>query len=514
MAGLASSTAAKEKQGGENKASDDDAGTKSTSGDGMAGQREAAGNAQMAGSSKVDRRGDARNSELEAGMGSSKGLATDSGGSAGKNGGQTTRASVDDTIPVQNALEAKLETEQATLQWLAQIPHDPVRFLRLRIAAEHKQRQDKGMAIQSKDSLWCLVAMARIILLAVPFCLAGTMAHAQDQPQFAGRIWVDVDQRNRLPFVQEMILLRLRGTYTRPVALVKTEQPALPGFRWMLIGKDEWSEAVENSPQVRGFEQVIAVFAQRSGNLVIPPFIQNLTFIDRGGARITTVIQSEPVTIQVAPELTDASSWWLAARSITAKEDWSHDPDGIDIGQSAKRSITISGVGVTDDQLPPRPEIKIPGLIVVPATPVRKTEIGLGKPLKQMDLKKTRPLQDCRGEGRSDFISDLFMDNPPGYWRPGNSAGYRNPLVQYGPKFYAAHRNFRTHRCTKGYRSNTCRHGTVAWDRRAIRQAWDGFHRSCFDCNCLCCRFDRDLTFVFAAISRANRENCPTLARL
>ncbi|MEJ1117241.1 hypothetical protein V9K92_01990 [Phyllobacterium sp. CCNWLW109] len=153
-AGVASSTAAKEKQGGENEASDDDAGTKSTSGDGMAGQREAAGNAQIAGSSKVDRRGDARNSELQAGMGSSKGAATDSGGSAGKNGGQTTRASVDDTIPVQAALESKLETEQATLQWLAQIPDDPVRFLRLRIAAEHKQRQEKGIAIQSKDSLW------------------------------------------------------------------------------------------------------------------------------------------------------------------------------------------------------------------------------------------------------------------------------------------------------------------------------------------------------------------------
>jgi Ca-activated chloride channel family protein len=154
VAGLASATAAKEKQGGENKASDDDEGTKSTSGDGMAGQREAAGNAQMAGSSKVDRRGNAQDSELQAGMGASKGSATDSGGSSGKNGGQTTRASVDDSKPAPNALEAKLESKQATLQWLAQIPDDPVRFLRLRISAEHKQRQEKGIAVQSKDSLW------------------------------------------------------------------------------------------------------------------------------------------------------------------------------------------------------------------------------------------------------------------------------------------------------------------------------------------------------------------------
>lgn len=249
-------------------------------------------------------------------------------------------------------------------------------------------------------------AMARMILLALTLAVAATMARAQDQPQPVARIWVDVDQTDRLPFVQEMILLRLRGTYTRPVALVKTQQPALPGFRWMLIGTDEWSDTVENSPQVRGFEQVIAVFAQQSGNLVIPPFVQNLTYIDRDGARVSTVIQTEPVTIQVAPELTDASSWWLAARSITAKEEWSRDPDGIDIGQSVKRSITLTGVGVTDDQLPPRPEIRASGLIVVPAAPVRKTEIGLGKPLNQLPrLKKPGPYKIV--EGREGPISSV-----------------------------------------------------------------------------------------------------------
>ncbi|MGH6858620.1 MAG: hypothetical protein ACRECY_00105, partial [Phyllobacterium sp.] len=217
---------------------------------------------------------------------------------------------------------------------------------------------------------------------------------------------MNVDQTNRPPFVQEMILLRLRGSYTRPVALFKTEQPALRGFRWMFIGKDEWFDAVENGLQVRGFEQVIAVFAQRSGNLVIPPFIQDLTYIDRGGARVSTVIRSEPVTIQIAPVPTDAGSWWLAAHSVTTMEDWSRDPDGMEIGQSVKRTITISGVGVTDDQLPPRPEIKMPGLIVIPAAPVRKTNIGLGKPLKQLPgLKKPGPYTIV--EGREGPISSV-----------------------------------------------------------------------------------------------------------
>jgi hypothetical protein len=249
-------------------------------------------------------------------------------------------------------------------------------------------------------------AVTRTILLTVVFFLMGTMVHAQDQSEPAGRIWVDVDHTNRPPFVQEMILLRLRGIYSRPVALFKTEQPAFHGFRWMFIGKDEWSDAVENGLQVRGFEQVIAVFAQRSGDLVIPPFIQNLTYIDRSGARVSTVIQTEPVTIQVAPEPTAASSWWLAAHSITATDEWSDDPNDLDIGRSVKRSITIKGVGVTDDQLPPRPEIRVPGLIVVPAAPVRKTDIGLGKPLKQMPgLKK--PGLFTIVEGREGPISSV-----------------------------------------------------------------------------------------------------------
>lgn len=249
-------------------------------------------------------------------------------------------------------------------------------------------------------------AIVSAFFLIAAYCLAGTAGHAQNQPRPAGRIWVDVDRRDRPPFVQEMILLRLRGIYTRPVALFKTEQPPLDGFRSMLIGKDEWSDTVENGLQVRGFEQVIAVFAQRSGNLVIPPFVQNLTYIDRNGARVSTVIQTEPVAIQVAPVLTDASSWWLAAHSVAATENWSGNPDGMDIGQSVRRSITINAVGVTDDQLPPRPEITAPGLIIIAAAPVRKTEIGLGKPLKQMPgLKKPGPYTIV--EGRAGPISTV-----------------------------------------------------------------------------------------------------------
>jgi hypothetical protein len=251
-----------------------------------------------------------------------------------------------------------------------------------------------------------LAKMANMVLVIATCFLTVTMAQAQDRSKPAGHIWVDVDQLGRPPFVQEMILLRLRGIYTRPVALAKTEQPALEGFRWMLIGKDEWSDSVENGSQVRGFQQVIAVFAQRSGNLVIPPFIQNLTYIDRSGARISTVIQTEPVTIRVAPVPTDASSWWLAAHSLAATDNWSDDPKDIDIGQSVKRSITITGVGVTDDQLPPRPEIKVPGLIVVPAAPVRKTVIGLGKPLKHiLEPKKPGPYRIV--EGREGPISSV-----------------------------------------------------------------------------------------------------------
>lgn len=149
----ANAKATRENRGTDSTAADDDTPT-SSFGEGMAGDKEAGGASKSPGTSRVDRRGAARPGESETGQASSKGAATDSAGRSGRSGGMTSAAAADETAPPGAERPPLDETAQATLQWLAAIPDDPVKFLRLRIAAEHQHRIQSGTAVPPGADPW------------------------------------------------------------------------------------------------------------------------------------------------------------------------------------------------------------------------------------------------------------------------------------------------------------------------------------------------------------------------
>lgn len=51
-------------------------------------------------------------------------------------------------------MRARLETEQATEQWLNRIVDDPGRFLSARIALESRRRRASGTAVETEDDAW------------------------------------------------------------------------------------------------------------------------------------------------------------------------------------------------------------------------------------------------------------------------------------------------------------------------------------------------------------------------
>lgn len=149
----ANAKASREHRGADSVAAEDETPT-SSFGDGMAGDKEAGGASKSPGTSRVDRRGKARPGESELGQASSKGAATDSAGRAGRSGGLTSAAATDESAPPEAERPPLDESEQATLQWLAAIPDDPVKFLRLRIAAEQHRRIQAGTAVPPGADPW------------------------------------------------------------------------------------------------------------------------------------------------------------------------------------------------------------------------------------------------------------------------------------------------------------------------------------------------------------------------
>ena len=103
-----------------------------------------------------------------------------------------------------------------------------------------------------------------------------------------------------------------------------------------------------------------AVYPQKSGSLQVPAIGFTAREVQPGrsllGARLGRRLRmaSEPIDIEVKPVPdTFPGEVWLPARSLTLEESWSVDPDGLSVGDSTTRTLTLVADGLQGSQLPP-----------------------------------------------------------------------------------------------------------------------------------------------------------------
>lgn len=224
------------------------------------------------------------------------------------------------------------------------------------------------------------------------------------------RLRLEIVSNGRTPFVQEMVLVTVRGFYTIPIALTKLEVPPMEGFRVLTVGREHWSEAEEDGVQGRGMEQTLALFPQESGTLTIPPIVQRLTIVGGDGKRVEVAIATAATPLSIAPPPADAGDWWLPARRLTLTETWSEPPEALAIGRPVRRVVTLEAEGVTDDQLPPPPVLKADRLIVFSEAPERRTVIAAtpkGKKGEALRQSMPRPGRLATVEGRDGPIGRI-----------------------------------------------------------------------------------------------------------
>ncbi|MEJ1162013.1 tetratricopeptide repeat protein [Prosthecomicrobium sp. N25] len=127
-----------------------------STGDGMAGDRETGTASTAPGGSKAARKGAAEQATTESGEGQARGSATDSEG-AGRSGGAAALAKAFEQAAIRQALVNKPFDNKsivASRQWLATLPDDPGRFLKLRLQVEREQRAEKGLAVPPGGDPW------------------------------------------------------------------------------------------------------------------------------------------------------------------------------------------------------------------------------------------------------------------------------------------------------------------------------------------------------------------------
>ena len=186
---------------------------------------------------------------------------------------------------------------------------------------------------------------------------------------------VTVEADSETPYVGEMILVTLTGTYDAYIALESFEDFRLRNFTWIQLGRDIWSKRRVRGQDIPSVERKIALYAQKAGPQTIGPFRHHLTLVAPGGERHVVDVLSNSVTLDIQPKPKSAGGWWLPAKDITLNDHWDMDPANLENGATVTRTVTIQATGQTADALPPPPKMRAPWLISFIAPEQRSTEL-------------------------------------------------------------------------------------------------------------------------------------------
>ena len=125
-----------------------------SSGEGLAGNKEASASASLPGNSKVARRGKAEQISVDSGKGQARGSASDAAGRGRTGAGSAMVAAA----PEREARRVTKSFEAHEIHpdrlWLQTLPDEPGRFLKLRLKAEQTRRIEAGTAIPGGSNPW------------------------------------------------------------------------------------------------------------------------------------------------------------------------------------------------------------------------------------------------------------------------------------------------------------------------------------------------------------------------
>lgn len=174
---------------------------------------------------------------------------------------------------------------------------------------------------------------------------------------------VTLEELPATPFQQEMVLATIHGVYKRHITRETLEQPDFEGFNWMQMGQDHWYESMLDGKTVKNMRRRMALFPDASGTLEIGSFKHKLTLLDEDNNWFEHTIESDPLTLDVAPA-PEGADWWFPVRNLQIRDDWSNSPDQLNTGEGVLRVVRVSALGASPDMIPPMPELHSPSAMI------------------------------------------------------------------------------------------------------------------------------------------------------
>ncbi|WP_161624257.1 BatD family protein [Spongiibacter marinus] len=188
------------------------------------------------------------------------------------------------------------------------------------------------------------------------------------------QVWLEADITPRRGYVQQILEYSVK-LYSSVNFLDATLDPLdVDNALVESLGESRYRQRIDGrSFQV--IERRYAVFPQRSGTLEIPALTLQArvesyrpSLLDPGRLLIR---RSPPMEIDIqSPPIDFDGALWLPAGNVEIFEEWSSDPEQLQVGESITRRVDIRAEGLMAAQLPALPRYDLAGAKLYPDQPI------------------------------------------------------------------------------------------------------------------------------------------------
>ena len=198
-----------------------------------------------------------------------------------------------------------------------------------------------------------------------------------DQPR---EFYVTANIDNQKIYLQQQILYTVKIHLSRDIVRGQLTQPELSGAIIEQIGEDQDYQEIIDGVRYRIIERKYAIIPQSSGTFTItgPIFEAEVETNSRRsfanfGRRETIARRAPNIDINVLPIPDSYSDTWLPSELVELTEQWQGNIEPLTVGEPVTRTITLTALGLTKEQLPTLSLPYHPSFKVYPEQPTLAT---------------------------------------------------------------------------------------------------------------------------------------------
>jgi hypothetical protein len=162
-------------------------------------------------------------------------------------------------------------------------------------------------------------------------------------------------------YVQQQITLTVKLHFAAELKRGSLSEPSLVSANILQIGKDKESESIIKGKRYRVIERVYAISPQKSGDMILksPIFSGEIikastrrsNFLSFADTQPVSVVGDDiPLTVKAIPA--QVSGLWLPSELFALQQEFQPAPRQFKVGEPITRTISLTAVGLSEEQLP------------------------------------------------------------------------------------------------------------------------------------------------------------------